>query len=236
MNLRRCRSQPDPLLPFGGDSRVAFELSLGHRMSEHVLSGTEGYAAEAPSLFERYETFDFSQVHGPVLKFFPVERSMIVDIGAGTGRDAAHMASLGHQVLAVEPTNELRERAKSVRPSRNLRWLDDSLPRLAKTLQRNEFFDVIMINAVWMHLDEGQRKVGMNSIGRLSHVGTRVFISLRHGPVPQGRRMFDVSGDETVQLGRENGFRSLFNAHGASIQKANVAAGVSWTRVVLERV
>lgn len=207
-----------------------------HSVSEHVVSGTEGYAAEAPLLFERYEQFDFSQVHGRVLQFFPEEPSKIVDIGAGTGRDAAHMASLGHQVLAVEPTDELRERAKTIRPSPNLRWLNDSLPKLAGTIRLHETFDVIMITAVWMHLDEGQREVGMNSIAQISHVGTRVFMSLRHGPVPQGRRMFEVSGDETAQLGEENGFKLLFNAHNKSIQKENAAAGVSWTRVVLERV
>lgn len=204
-------------------------------MSDGVVSGTEGYATEAPLLFERYEEFDFAQVYGPVLEFLPTEPAKIVDIGAGTGRDAAHLAALGHQVLAVEPTHELRERARLMRAALNLQWLDDSLPTLTKTLQRNETFDVIILNAVWMHLDQSQRAIGMHKLSLLSHAGTRVFLSLRHGPVPKGRRMFDVSGDETVQLAEKNGFQSLFNAHSNSIQKENVAAGVSWTRVVLEK-
>ncbi|MGI9328078.1 MAG: class I SAM-dependent methyltransferase [Pseudomonadales bacterium] len=203
-------------------------------MNRQPVSGTEGYANEAPLLFKRYENFEFTQVHAPVLQFFPKRPSRIVDIGAGTGRDAAHMASQGHCVIAVEPTSELREPAALIRRSQNLEWLDDSLPNLSKLLDRGETFDLVMLNAVWMHLDKRQREVGMRNIARLTRSGSRVVMSLRHGPIPNGRRMFDVSGDETVQLGRQHGFKSLFNAHSPSIQEENRAAGVSWTRVVLE--
>ncbi len=205
------------------------------RMNKHPVSGTEGYASEAPLLFERYEQFDFMQVHAPVLHLFPTKPSRVVDIGAGTGRDAVHMASLGHSVLAVEPTSELREPAKLIRKSQNLEWLDDSLPDLPKLLSKNETFDIVMLNAVWMHLGERQRNDGMRQIARLTHLESRVFMSLRHGPIPNGRRMFDVSGNETVELAQQHGFKALFNVHSESIQKANRIAGVSWTRVVLER-
>jgi protein-L-isoaspartate O-methyltransferase len=32
----------------------------------------------------------------------------VLDIGSGTGRDAAGLAAMGHSVVAVEPTAELR--------------------------------------------------------------------------------------------------------------------------------
>lgn len=217
-----------PLIEFVG-------LCDNRKMNDKPVTGTEGYAEEAPLLFERYEQFEFSSVHGPVLHLFPTKPSRIVDIGAGTGRDAAHLASLGHSVLAIEPTTELREHAASVRPSQNLEWLDDSLPDLSEVLRNNSMYDVVMLNAVWMHLDEHQRNIAMRSIAKLTHLGSRVFMSLRHGPVPIGRRMFDVSGEETVHLANQHGFIALVNVRSASVHKVNVAAGVSWTRVVLER-
>lgn len=204
-------------------------------MNKQLISGTEGYADEAPLLFERYEKIEFSKAHGPVQHLFPTKPSDIVDIGAGTGRDAAHMALQGHSVLAVEPTSELREPAALMRPSQNLDWLNDSLPNLSELLKRGKTYDVVMLNAVWMHLDERQRNVGMRNIAMLTHLGSRVFMSLRHGLVPKGRRMFEVSGDETVRLAEQHGFDSLVNARSASIQNENKAAGVSWTHVVLER-
>ena len=92
----------------------------------------------------------------------------------------------------------------------------------------------MLLSAVWMHLDEAERAVAMRNIAKLSQAGTRVFISLRHGPVPNGRRMFEVSGEETIQLAQKNGLETLFRAHSPSINKENIAAGVSWTRLVLE--
>lgn len=208
---------------------------LGQSMSRTIASGTEGYADEAPALFERYEQFDFDRVHRPVLHLLPSIPSTIIDIGAGTGRDAGHLASVGHSVLAVEPVDALRERAIRMRPSSKLQWLNDSLPGLTKVLALGKTFDVVMLNAVWMHLDEQQRSKAMAAVASLTHRGSRIFMSLRHGPVPNGRRMFDVSGDETVELARRHGFVALFNAHSESIQQTNIAAGVSWTRVVLEQ-
>ena len=38
----------------------------------------------------------------------PATPSRVLDVGAGTGRDAAALAALGHSVVAVEPTPELR--------------------------------------------------------------------------------------------------------------------------------
>jgi protein-L-isoaspartate O-methyltransferase len=80
------------------------------------VSGTEGYATEAESLVSQYESLSFADVHRPVCHLFPTEPCDIVDIGAGTGRDAAGFAAIGHRVVAVEPTAELRTRAASLHP------------------------------------------------------------------------------------------------------------------------
>jgi hypothetical protein len=43
-------------------------------------------------------------------------------------------------------------------------WLDDSLPGLAAVRARKEEFDLVMLTAVWMHLDEARREVAMPNV------------------------------------------------------------------------
>src|SRR5580658_9586367 len=96
----------------------------GGKAGRHVgaMSGTEGYASEAEALIKQYESISFDQVHREVLHLLPRAPCRVVDIGAGTGRDAAGFAALGHAVLAVEPTAALRARAMEIHPSPLIEW------------------------------------------------------------------------------------------------------------------
>ena len=152
-------------------------------------SGTEGYADEADALAKQYESFSFAAFHKPVMHLLPPGPARVLDIGAGTGRDAAGFASLGHTVVAVEPTRELRAVAAKLHLSPRIEWLDDSLPDLALLSERGHRFDVVMLTAVWMHLDEGERLRAMPRVAALVQPGGVMAMTLRHGPVPPGRRM-----------------------------------------------
>jgi SAM-dependent methyltransferase len=107
------------------------------------VSGTEGYAEEAERLIEPYESLPFADVHGPVLHLLPQAPSSVLDIGAGTGRDAAAFAAMGHRVVAVEPTDELRMRGMVLHPSSSIEWLDDALPELNLLRKRSQTFDLV---------------------------------------------------------------------------------------------
>ena len=199
------------------------------------LYSTSGYAAEADSLFERYESRDAAAVHAPWVTYFPKAPARILDIGAGTGRDAAWFASLGHSVLAVEPVDELRTRAAKLHPEPQITWLADILPDLNTTKARGETFDMILMHAVWMHLTEEERRIGMTSVASLLKPGGRLVMSLRHGPIPAGRRMFEVTGDETIALAAENELKPLYNHRADSIQAENRARKIEWTKLVFEK-
>src|SRR6516225_45349 len=98
----------------------------GFRMRAVRISGTENYAEEAPELLKRYESISFADAHRLVVQLIPTAPSRVLDIGAGTGRDAAGFAALGHSVVAVEPTEELRRGAVLLHPSPMIEWLHDS--------------------------------------------------------------------------------------------------------------
>lgn len=81
------------------------------------VSGTQGYAEAAEELFKRYQSFAFADLHEPVLHLIPQTVSCILDIGSGSGRDAAAFAAMGHRVVAVEPADQLRRDAPALYPS-----------------------------------------------------------------------------------------------------------------------
>jgi SAM-dependent methyltransferase len=172
--------------------------------------GTAGYAENADALVDQYESLSFEQVHRDVLHLIPSAPCRILDIGAGSGRDAAALAARGHMVVAAEPTREFRERGRSLHPSSRIVWVDDGLPDLAVICARAERFALIMMTAVWMHLDADERSRAMTRVAGLMEPGGKVIVSLRHGPVPAGRRMFDVSAAETIELARRSNLNAVY--------------------------
>ena len=136
-------------------------------MTSVQVSGTEGYADEAEELFKRYESIPAVDAHRAVLHLIPTAPSRVLDIGAGTGRDAAWLAANGHRVVAIEPTDAMRLPAMSLHPSPLIEWLNDGLPDLTILLRRGESFDLVMLTAVWMHLDAQQRHRAMPNVASL---------------------------------------------------------------------
>ncbi len=197
------------------------------------LSGTEGYASEAEALTQRYERMTLEQVYGDALTLFPKPPASVLDIGAGTGRDAAALVARGHKVVvAVEPTKELREHGQKLHAAHKIKWLDDGLPDLDKVLDLDRRYDLVLLTAVWMHLDNDQRAAAMPTVASLTSPGGRIVLSLRHGPVPEGRRMFPVTPAETVALAEGQGLTTLHNKPRPDMQGRE---GISWTWLVFER-
>ena len=196
------------------------------------VSGTEHYAEEAPELLKRYESISFADAHRAVMHLIPTEPCRVLDIGAGTGRDAAGFAAMGHRVVAVEPTEEMRRGAMAMHPSPLIEWLDDGLPELTRLRGRNEQFDVVMLTAVWMHLDAEQRRQAMPNVAALVRDGGIMAMTLRHGPVPHGRRMFEVSAEETIALAQPLGLDCVLNRPAESSLRQ---PGVTWTRLAFRK-
>jgi len=173
------------------------------------VSGTEGYGETADERVEQYESLAFADVHRDMLHLFPTQPSRVIDIGAGTGRDAAGFAEFGHRVTAVEPTPELLAHARRLHREPSITWIEDSLPELDRVHALGERYDVVMLTAVWMHLDRAQRERAMARVAPLLRSGDLMALSLRHGPVPRGRRMFEVTSTETRALAERHGLVTI---------------------------
>ncbi|MGW5279381.1 class I SAM-dependent methyltransferase [Streptomyces collinus] len=162
------------------------------------------YAQRAESLGQRYGSVTFEEVHGGVLDLLPPGPARALDVGAGTGRDAAALARRGYQVMAAEPVRELREVGQSLNPCVNVRWIEDSLPALSRL---EEPFELVLVSAVWMHLPPTERGQAMERLATLLAPAGLLVVSLRRGVPPTDRVMFDVAAEEVVRDGERAALR-----------------------------
>lgn len=216
-----------PRVRFGQRSRPTLPAD-----ESAMPASTDGYADAAPALLAEYESRPAEAVHAAVRDLLPTPPAEVLDIGAGSGRDAAWLAGLGHRVTAAEPVAAMRVGARRLHPSPAIRWTDAALPALPGLAGP---YDLILMTAVWMHLDPAERAAGMPVLARLLSPGGRLILTLRHGPVPPGRRMFAVTAEETSALARAEGLRKLREFTEAAALPRNRAAGITWTRLAFER-
>jgi SAM-dependent methyltransferase len=189
----------------------------------------EAYEAAATSdLIDRFEAISPLRLYEHVLDLFPAAPCRVADIGAGTGRDAAWMASKGHLVTAVEPVRALRQAGMALHAATAIEWVDDSLPDL-RTLSRCRQFDCLLLSAVWQHLDDAQRSEALHVLAGVTAPGGLVVMSLRHGRGASDRRVFEVVPEETVGAAREHGFKLVRRRAADSVQAGNRSNGVHWT-------
>ena len=219
------------VLPAFSTSPEPGPSSGGARVGAPMPDGTQGYADQAERLIPKYDTYTFEQLWPSALAHLPAPSVDVLDIGAGSGRDARWFAARGDRVLAVEPTPPLREHGQRTSPG--VQWLDGHLPELEGVPEGP--FDIVVLDAVWMHLDTAQRERAMPHVAARVGPGGVLLISLRHGPAPEGRRMFPVSPEETTALAARAGLECTDSAATESLGARNRKAGVTWTYLVYRR-
>ncbi len=74
-----------------------------------LTDSIDGYDASREVFAARYESLDAQTVHAAFQDLLPSGQDrMALDIGAGSGRDAAWLTRLGFDVVAVEPAHSLQ--------------------------------------------------------------------------------------------------------------------------------
>ena len=174
-------------------------------------------------------------VFAPVAHLLPRAPARILDVGAGTGRDAAWFARQGHSVVAAEPVDELREAGRALHSGARVRFIADALPDLVRTRGMGEAFDLIVACAVWQHVRPEDRAASLAALSSLTAPGAALLLSIRHGAGAPDRPCFPASPDETIALAAAAGLRLSDRREAESVQPANRANGVRWTWLALRR-
>jgi protein-L-isoaspartate O-methyltransferase len=195
----------------------------------------EGYAVDAAELVAVYEAFRTPDVLEPMQELLPARPSRILDVGAGTGRDAAFLVGEGHSVVAVEPVHAFRQAGLRLHPLERIRWLDDQLPALARVLEEATQYELIIVSGVWQHLPPEQHQRAINALSALLAAEGRLMISLRHGPGSPARPCFPADPDRIVAYAEGAGMRLRLRDHVESLQQRNRDLGVTWTWLCFER-
>lgn len=193
------------------------------------------YARNATDIAQRYE-----QVSSPLQAQFPLafaQGARVLDIGCGSGRDAAILQSMGCDVYGVEPTQALREAAVAAHPSLSGRISDAGLPNLGVPFGGE--FDGVLCCAVLMHLPQHQLFDAAFAIRQVLKSNGRLLISL---PLSRGEALQDdrdthgrlfksYAPDEIALLFERLGFQEVGRWQNAD---AMARAGTTWYTVLLE--
>jgi SAM-dependent methyltransferase len=160
------------------------------------------YSKNTHSLVAQYDSVSFENVHSDWLKFVP-KNGTVLDIGAGSGRDARYLSEQGLKTFAVEPAYTLLQAAESKSLKHDIAWYQDDLPNLHKIKQLDTYFDLILVSGVWMHLTIEERALSIGTLVSLLNVGGRLVITLRHGEFSDGRIAYPLSASEVCELGEQ---------------------------------
>lgn len=152
----------------------------------------EYYDRNASEIADRYES-----ANDGIASLFPFvfeKGERVLDLGAGTCRDAAVLLGLGIDVHAVEPSSGLRERAAALHPELAGRIFDGALPD-GLPAQVAGPYDGILVSAVLMHIADADLFDAAFAIRERLKAGGKLLVSIpihRGDVLPRGDR--DAAG------------------------------------------
>ncbi|WP_420013573.1 class I SAM-dependent methyltransferase [Tateyamaria sp.] len=165
----------------------------------------------------RWAAIDPARIWSGVTHWFPPPPARVLDVGAGTGRDAAWFASLGYDVDCVEPDRSLWPDGAA--------WGQDALPDLEGVTGP---YDLITICAVWHLVPEPAWRAAFARLGDLASSEGRLILSLRCPPIRDA--------GQVIATAAAAGWHPAHHQRRASVQPGNRDAGVMWDWCVFSRV
>jgi SAM-dependent methyltransferase len=204
---------------------------ISNRPALHTssLSSVEYYNRHARQMADGYEAITFEDAHPELVTKLKDGASLnILDVGSGTGRDAAWLSQQRHKVTAVDPSSRMITLAKNLHSDRPIVWVSDSLPHLNTLGQKK--FDLIFLSAVWMHIHRKDRQVSFSRIKELLNDNGVIYITLRLGPADRERGIYSVSLDEITKDAARQGLSIRLVGSGADLLSR---PGIYWQRLVL---
>ena len=149
----------------------------------------------AKELAAQYNALDREKVHADLLAQLPEGKVLrVLDIGAGSGADAAMFAAKGHQVLATEPADGLRDEGQKTFQNKNINWSAEALPAFGADVAAAAPFDVVTSVGVLQYLDENDRAKSLKKM--FSVVAAGGFVEIQY-PTPASREhQFTIEHNE----------------------------------------
>lgn len=187
------------------------------------------YEQRPDEFVNRYERVNTEEIHGRWLSLLPATQLLVLDVGAGSGRDAAWFAEQEHEVVAVEPSDALRQRAQRNHSSPRIQWIDDRLPELDDVHNLDYQFDLILLNGVWMHVPSSHRERAFRTLTSLLKPGGHLVFGLRSEPPDDGRAAYPTNSSALRSISRSFALEFLDEIRSHDHLERD---DVSWTSLV----
>lgn len=178
-------------------------------MTEHIKKVIAYYDENAAEVVDRLHTLSHEGVLPEVDALLPEGPFKLLDIGAGSGRDAIWYAEQGHQVTAVEPAENLRMLGMQNTAGHPVRWLGDALPELPTLHASTRSFDVILLSAVWMFLPPDSRLPTLLSLKKLLAPAGHIIMTVQTATGERNELKYFTTPDEFAVLAAESNLELL---------------------------
>lgn len=174
------------------------------------------YNRNAEALAARYDQARFEDIHADLLRFLPDRGGAVLDVGAGSGRDAFALAAMGYAVVAVEPAVELAKLAHARHVGAAVKWITDALPRLVLLKEQRCIFDFILCSAVIMHIPPGDLDASFDTLCGLLGTEGHLAISFRHPIATDDPELFHAhSGKDLAAAAHRAGLEVVSESQNA---------------------
>lgn len=196
------------------------------------------YDQEAERLCAKYESANMSLMHAWLVEVIPKGCS-ILELGCGSGREAAFLHSKGYKVFATDGSKGILRQAMSIHPE--LKGLVSRLTIPAAFPFKDLSFESVLAIGVLMHLQGNDVQLTFEEVSRvLAASGVFVF------SIPGSRDDLDANGRDAG--GRKYTFLSesrwtdLLKAVGLRLVQKRESrdslgrAGIAWVTYVAEKV
>lgn len=191
------------------------------------------YAANAKEYAARTNVIDMSVLYA---KFEPLlaPGSLILDLGCGGGRDARHFASLGHQIIAVDPCPEMLVEARRLTPpdlGKHIQYMVGSAPDLPLP---DSCCSAVWACASLLHLRRSAMARAIAECSRILVSGGVFLISVKRGSGEEcwvGRWFTYWEMDELKKVVLAAGFQVLAADEMSSLDQGDMA----WLHVLAKK-
>ncbi len=197
----------------------------------------EHYDTHAAELGARYESADMSVTHEILLRHLPAG-SRVLELGCGSGRDAAFLKANGFDVTGVDVSPAMLAIAQQRHPELSGRLHQASIPLPQGSSLLNQQFAGVISVATIMHIPEHDLFECASQMRDLLVPGGTLLLSasvgregLENNRDPQGRLFNERPAEELQLLFERLGFRLVARYD----NEDSFARSVSWYTLVMQR-
>lgn len=201
-------------------------------------STSQFYQENAEALTERYETAEVDSMHQMMLSIYSGFKKLL-EVGCGSGRDAAFMIANGFDVTAIDGSQAMIDKAVEHHSELIGRTHKVKLPH--ELSEELGCFDGVYSIATLMHLNMDALQITLDKVSKLLRKGGLFFFSVsierddvnEFGYDEKGRFFNSMSEDKWLSLCDEHGFKSIITqTSGDGLGRD----GIVWLSCTVEKV